>query len=320
MPVALYPLLRWRMDNVLNRRQEWYRHGRDPKYFDDVLAQVGERGPLAASDLSDPGKTRGPWWGWSDGKAALEWLFGAGRVAVSGRRRFERLYDLTERVIPKAVLDAPVPAAEDAKQQLLVLAAEAFGVATAKDLATYFHVDPWWHRPKSGTRRSPSKVPDLLARLVESKRLIPVRVEGWKQAAYMHPPAKVPKEIDARALVTPFDSLIWERDRTSRLFGFDYRIEIYVPAPKRTYGYYVLPFLLGDSLVARVDLKADRKAGTLRVPAAFAEPGVDRRRVAGELGEELRRMADWLELERIDVQRRGTLAPELARVGAVKRS
>lgn len=319
MPVVLYPLFRWRMESYLNERQIWYRHGRDPAYFDDVLAQVGERGPLAASDLSDPGKARGPWWGWSDGKAALEWLYGAGRVAVSGRRGFERLYDLTERVIPRIVLNAPAPPLEEAKKSLLLRAARAFGVSTAKDLSTYFHVDPWWHRPKSGTRRSPSKVPDLLAELIEAKSLIPVRVVGWKQRAYMDPAARAPRRLDARALLTPFDSLIWERDRTSRLFGFDYRIEIYVPAPKRRYGYYVLPFLLGESLVARVDLKADRKRSVLLVPGAFREPDTNAKQVASALGAELRTMAAWLGLERIEVGERGDLAKDLVRALSDKR-
>jgi hypothetical protein len=318
MPIEMYPLFRWRMESYLNERQEWYRHGRDPAYFDEVLEQVRERGPLSASDLTDPGRARGPWWGWSDGKAALEWLYGAGRVAVAGRRGFERRYDVTERVIPQEALRRPVPSKQDARKRLLVMAARAFGVATAKDLATFYYVDPWWHRPKDGKKRSRSEVPGLLAELVEAKELIPVRVEGWKQPAYLHPAAKIPRKVEACALVSPFDSLIWERDRTLRLFGFHYRIEIYVPAPKRQFGYYVLPFLLGEDLVARVDLKADRKEGTLRVPGAFREPETDAKLVAGELAAELRRMADWLGLDRIDVGKKGDLAALLAR--AVKSS
>lgn len=186
-------------------------------------------------------------------------------------------------------------------------------MATARDLGDYFHVDASYERPMNGSKRAPSRLRELVDGLVEDERLIPVRVEGWKERAYLHPSAVAPSRINARALVSPFDPLVWERSRTSRLFDFDYKIEIYVPKAKRRYGYYVLPFLLADRLVARVDLKADRKGGVLRVPGAFAESGVDVGRVASELRAELRQMADWLELEETRVGRRGDLTTPLRR-------
>lgn len=314
LPVTLYPLLRWRMELYGEQNGSWRRDGRDTGYVDAVLDEVAERGPLAASELSDPGHRRGHWWGWADGKAALEWLYSTGRVAVAGRRRFERLYDLTERVIPPSVLEAPPVPADDAKRELLALAARALGVGTATDLADYFHVEVSWWRPKADGKRTPSQLTRLVEELVDAGRLVPARVEGWRQSAYLDPSAKAPTEVRARALVSPFDSLVWERSRTVRLFGFDYRMEIYTPAPKRRYGYYVLPFLLGDTLVARVDLKADRKGGALLVPGAFAEPGTDERVVASELAAELRAMASWLGLRRVEVGERGGLSRRLRRV------
>jgi uncharacterized protein YcaQ len=263
-------------------------------YVDAILAEVAERGPLAASELSQGGRGRGSWWGWSEGKTALEWLFWSGRVTTATRRRFERVYDLTERVLPPAVLGAPTPTEEEAHRSLVRLAARALGVATARDLRDYFRLDAADTRPR-------------LAELVEAGELIPVRVEGWSDPAYLDPAASLPRGVGARALLSPFDSLVWDRPRTERLFGFHYRIALYTPAHLRAHGYYVLPFLLGETLVARVDLKADRAGRVLRVPAAHAENGVSRRSVAAPLIDELRAMAAWLGLERVETSSRGGL-------------
>lgn len=307
LPMSLYNLFSWRMNR--HRDNPWGTgDGRGPGYIEAVIDEVGARGPISASELSDPGKRGGFWWGWADGKRALEWLYSSGRVAVSGRRNFERLYDLTERVIPAEVLRSPAPSPDEQKKELITLAAQAMGVATAKDLTKYFNIDAWWERASKNGKRTPSNINALIAEVVEEGRLKPVAVEGWKGQAYMHPSAKTPAAVNARALVSPFDSLIWERDRTARVFDFSYSIEIYVPAPKRVYGYYVLPFLLGDTFVGRVDLKADRKKGVLSVPAAHREPGSDGRLVAGELAEELQRMAGWLQLDRIEVGVSGNLS------------
>ena len=310
LPIALYPLFRWRMDAHAHGKYQ-LRKATEP-YVAAALAEVEARGPIAASDLTDRGN-RGKHaggWSWSDGKRVMSGLLIAGQVAVAGRRGIEQLYDLTERVIPRAALDAPVPDPEDAKRELLVLAARAMGVSTAKDLADYFHIGGYLDR---GANPETTRVPALVADLVEAGRLLPVTVEGWRNPAFLAPGARVPAVVDARTMLSPFDSMIWERDRVRRLFGFDYRIEIYIPEAKRVHGYYVLPFLLGDALVARVDLKADRTAGALLVQGAFAEAGVDKNRVAAELARELGVMAGWLELDRVDVRERGDLAAALRR-------
>ncbi|MEX1006482.1 MAG: crosslink repair DNA glycosylase YcaQ family protein [Acidimicrobiia bacterium] len=306
LPTALYPMFRWRMDAHAAR---FSGHGRNvaPPFIAAVLAQVEARGPIAVSDLVDRGR-RGNYaggWSWNDGKRVMTWLQLSGRVAVAGRRNIEQLYDLTERVIPRAVLEAPVPDPEDAKRELIVLAVRALGVATMKDLAGYFGIGAHLDR-----RADPkiTRVPALLADLVEDGRLVPVTVDGWRVPAFLEPAARVPAKIDARALLSPFDSMIWDRDRVKRLFGFDYRIEIYIPEAKRIHGYYVVPFLLGDTLVARVDLKADRKNGALLVQSAFAEPRVEKKHVARELWQELRAMAAWLDLDRVQVRNAGDLA------------
>src|SRR5215218_1252445 len=203
-------------------------------------------------------------WNWSEEKTALEYLFFSGQVCAARRVNFERLYDLPERVLPPEVLEAPTPTQEEAQRQLLLIAAKRLGVATEPDLGDYFRLP-----------RSESKA--RVAELAEDGALVPVRVESWSQPAYLSAerPAGLRRVASARALLTPFDSLVWARERAERLFGFRYRIEVYVPAPKRVYGYYVLPFLLGDRLVARVDLKSDRQAGVLRVRGAFAEPDAE---------------------------------------------
>jgi hypothetical protein len=307
LPTESYPLFRWRMDQwssdgaegpAMARRQAWRAEHAD--YLAAVLEEVAEAGPLAASQLSDPRRRAGEWWERrSDGRRALELLFGAGVLAGWRSANFERVYDLTERVIPSAVLDLPVPTAEDAQRELLSTAARCLGVATVADLADYFGI----RTPVARGR---------VAELVEMGRLIPVSVEGWRQPAYaVANPRPRPPRRDHATLLSPFDSLIWNRDRVERLFDFRYRIEIYVPEHLRTHGYYVLPLLLGDRLVARFDLKADRKAGAVRVAAAHLEPGVTPDSVIGPAVTELRALGDWLGLERIDVVARGDLAPAL---------
>jgi uncharacterized protein YcaQ len=290
-------------------------------YMAKVYAEVAERGPITAAALSNPGKRSGSWWGWwgsANGKATLEHLYDAGLVAIAGRRGFERLYDITERIIPQAALDASAPSREEAMKQLICLAAKAYGVGTFGDVTGYFNIDGWRDRMPPGPRWTWPKGPDgrrdrpiakrLVSELVEEERLVPARVEGWKESAYLHPQARVPRTIDACGLVTPFDSLVWERSRIERLFGMKYTIEMYVPPPKRVYGYYVCPFLFGDTLAARCDLKADRAHKILMVHSAFLEPGQDARRVVPALVSELRLMQEWLELDRIKVSQRGDLA------------
>jgi uncharacterized protein len=294
----LQPLLRWRMDPARassNGLGKWARDRRD--FVEDVHRRIAAEGPLGVGALGAEQRGSG-WWEWSDGKTALEWLFLVGRVSVARRTNFARLYDLTERVLPAGVLAAPTPARVDAHRELLALAACALGVGTARDVADYFRLNATSARV-------------LLDELVASGRLERVRVEGWKEPAYLDPAADAPRRVAARALLSPFDPLVFERRRTERIFGLRYRLEMYVPEPKRVHGYYVMPFLLGDALVARVDVRAVRAAGELHVPGAFLEPGRDARDVASALADELRVLARWLGLERIRVGRRGDLAAAL---------
>jgi uncharacterized protein YcaQ len=278
------------MNKHTERTQEYMRSGRGA-YMAKVYGEVAEHGPISAAALSDRGKRSPGWWGWwgsGNGKATLEHLYDAGLVAIAGRRGFERLYDIAERVIPQAALNAAVPQRDEAMKQLICLGAKAYGVGTFADITGYFHLDGWHDRMPSGPRWTWTKNPDgrrakpiakrLVSELVEEKRLLPASVEGWKEPAYLHPGARVPRTVDARGLVTPFDSLVWDRSRMERLFGMKYTIEMYTPPPKRVYGYYVCPFLLGDTLVARCDLKADRTQKILLVQSAFLEPGQDARR------------------------------------------
>ena len=319
MPVALYPLLRYRMH--LNGTREYMRTPEGANLA-KVYEEVAERGPLTVGELSDPGKRSGKWWGWGDGKLRLEALYDAGLVAIAGRRGFERVYDIAERVIPKSALDAPAPDRDESMKQLICLGAKAYGVGTLTDIVGYFKTDgwhdrgirwPWWkHEGEMGTgKRLKAVSKRLVDELVEEGRLVPATVEGWNERAFMVPGTRMPKSVDARALVTPFDSLVWERDRIDRLFGMKYSIEIYLPAEKRVYGYYVFPFLLGDTLVARCDLKADRERRVLMVRSAFLEKGQTASRVAAALAEELDVMREWLGLDRTEVASRGNLAASL---------
>jgi uncharacterized protein len=288
IPVVLQPHLRWRMERAAH--EAWGGMRRIARERPDLpgrlLEEVRDRGPVAASELAEEGPRRaGPWWDWSDVKRAMEWLFWSGQVTTARRRGFERLYDLPERVLPPAVLAAPTPSVDDAQRELVRVAARACGVATERDLRDYFRLPTAEGRAR-------------VAELVEAGELLPVEIEGWRTPGLLWHDARVPRRVDARALVSPFDSLVWERSRVERLFGMRYRIEIYVPRPQRVHGYYVLPFLLDDTLVARADLKADRRAGVLRVPAVHLEPGAPAE-TAAALRDELELLASWLGLERV---------------------
>ena len=300
LPVEQFPLLRHRMEEVRSGAMHSFARERGG-YVEAIYREVAGRGPLAVSDLEDPGRNRNrPWWGRSDGKLALEWLFATGRLAAMRRGNFVRVYDLVERVIPPHLLAAPAPPEQDAQRELLRLAGRALGVGTLADLADYYRI------------RTPQAQPRV-RELVEEGELAEVRVEGWSRPAYLHRDARIPRQVRASALLSPFDSLIWFRDRTERLFDFRYRIEIYVPAPQRRYGYYVFPFLKGEVLAGRVDLKADRANGVLIVRGAYLEEGCEAGEVAAGLAVQLGSMAAWLGLSEVMVEGRGSLAGPLRR-------
>ena len=292
LPMSMYPLMRWRMIRAsrgegIYQQLACFGHERQD-VIRRVLASVREQGALGAGSLSTRQEKAGPWWDWSAEKHALEWLFAAGEVTVAGRRGFERLYDLPERVFPASVLQQPQPDEAQAQRALLLHAAEALGVATEKDLRDYFRLGPADSRGR-------------LAELEEAGELLRCEVQGWKQPAWCRPAAKIPRKVAASALLSPFDSLVWERSRTERLFDFRYRLEIYTPVHKRVYGYYVLPFLHNERIAARVDLRAERALGRLAVHAVHEEePGLDEEGVQA-LAINLRRMADWLGLERVQL-------------------
>jgi uncharacterized protein len=299
-PVAHHRLLRHRM-----RTGRWKLglglEREEPQYLDAVLEEVAELGPLAVNQLTEPGERSGPWWGYSKGKLALEWLYVTGRLAIRERRpSFVTVYDLPERVLPPEVLSQPDLSDDDAKQELVRIAARSLGVATAADLGDYFRLP----------RR---EVPHLVAALVRSGEVEAVQVEGWSEPAYLDPAARRPRRVPARALLSPFDPVVWYRPRAERLFGFRYRIEIYVPAERRVHGYYVLPFLLDDELVARVDLKADRASARLLVRGAFIEAHASPDRVAPALAASLDELARWLGLDGVSVDDHGDLASSLRR-------
>ncbi len=305
VPIGIEPLLRWRQQKFAT--EPWPRVDatrRDhPGFLDTVLAVIDEQGPMSAGEiekaLEAPGRGISGWWEWSITKTTCEYLFAIGAIGVAYRRGFERCYDLMDRVLPAAVLDTPTPSEADAKRQLMALAARHHGIGTASDLADYYRI-------KLTSARL------ALAELVEEGELIPVRVQGWTEDGYLHRDARVPRRVAGAALLCPFDPLIWERARTERLFDFHYRIEIYTPAHKRVHGYYVMPLLVGDALVGRFDLKADRQAGALLVQAAWAEPERATAEVGHRAVEELQRMAGWLGLGEVVVRDRGNLPLPLA--------
>lgn len=288
IPLESFPLLRWRMARAAQGAAGWggvIRFGQENQaVVARALAEVADRGPIGASALSEGGKAQGAWWGWSQGKRAMEYLFWTGQVTTAERRKgFERVYDLTERVIPRDLLNTPIPQENEAQRALLTIAATAMGVATLRDLRDYFRL------PLADTKAR-------IAELCEEGALIPVSVEGWRQPAYMPRGVKPAREMEGAALLSPFDNLIWERDRAERLFGTRIKLEIYTPQHQRKHGYYVLPFLLNGRIAARVDLKSDRKAGELLVHAAHLEPGADAGATATALAAELARLSTWLKL------------------------
>jgi hypothetical protein len=301
LPLDLQPLFRWRMERA-RRGEMWSGLARFARergdYIDQVLAQIERGGPVTGGDFAD-GRRQAGWWSWTNGKRALEWLLWAGFVTVRTRRGFERVYDLTERVLPAAVLARPTPTEAEAHRALLALAGRAMGVATAGDLRDYFRL------PLAETRAR-------LAELVEAGELEAVTVEGWRQPAFLAPGATAPRRPAANALLSPFDNLIWRRERAERLFGTRIRLEIYTPSARREHGYYVLPFLLGEAITARVDLKSDRKGGRLLVQAAHLEPGAQGEAVAPALARELERLSAWLGLGAVQAAPKGGLAGALA--------
>jgi len=283
-----WPLLRWRMERARDGRGTWgniARAGREQRALvKAVRERIAKEGPLAASDF-EGAASQGSWWGWSDTKRALEYLFWSGEVTTRRRRTsFEREYDLVERVIPADVLARTVGEAE-AQRELILVAARAFGVATESDLRDYFRLD------LADARRA-------VAELVEAGALVALAVEGWRAPAYAVPPLRIPRKDVGRALLSPFDSLIWNRQRAQRLFDFDYRIEIYTPAHKRVHGYYVLPYLIDGRLAARLDLKHDRATATLRAHSVHLERGVRASELAEPLRADLDEFAAWLGAER----------------------
>jgi uncharacterized protein YcaQ len=301
--VRHHHLLRWRMAET----HAWLGPSSVAARFPDLVAaleaEVLANGPVSAGELDEDSGRKGPWWGWSNTKRALEYLFWAGRIGALRRGNFERVYCDPSQSVPPEALERPTPADLDAKRELLRFAARAHGVGTARDLADY------WRQPITESRR-------LLRELVSDGELQEVAVEGWREPAYLDPTVTVPRRVDACALVSPFDQAMWERSRVERLHDFRYTIEIYVPKPKRVHGYYVLPFLLGDTYVARVDLKADRAGRRLLVQAAHAEADLARRgtddvEVAVRLAGELRDLAGWLDLDDITIVGPGDLAPAL---------
>jgi uncharacterized protein YcaQ len=305
MPVDLWPVMQHRM--AIADRLAWGGMRsiarEQPELVRWVLEEVSRAGPLTARDVEgDLPRRRDQWgWNWSEAKRALEYLFFEGSVTVAHRNgAFERVYDLPERVLPAAVLARPTPSDDESARELVRRAARSHGVATVQDLRDYFRMEV-----------APAQ--QAVAELVEDGELLPVAVEGWRRPAYLHRDARLPRRVDARALLSPFDPVVWERRRTEDLYGFRYRIEIYVPPAKRVFGYYVLPFLLGDRLVARVDLKSDRSSGVLRVLGAYAEEHAPPE-TPSELALELRALAGWLGLDDVLVADRGDLAPTLGAV------
>jgi hypothetical protein len=296
LPIEQYPMLahrmakghRWHIERMAAEKMA---------YFERVLELVRERGPVTAGEVESASPAG--WWNWSEGKQALEWHFAHGSLAVRERRNFARVYDLPERVFSSEVLNRPALPQEAAHRQMLTLGARALGLGTEADVADYYRLKLGEARPR-------------LRELVDAGELELVEVEDWAEPAYLVPCPAVPGAEGTAALLGPFDSLVWNRARTERLFGFRYRIEIYTPAPRRTFGYYVMPFLKDGRLVGRADLKADRKAKALLLRGAFAEPGCDTAETAASLEGELHRVAEWLGLERIVVTPNGELAHRLA--------
>lgn len=310
MPVELWPQMRWRMRRFQERGQKWEAIQHNPGLVGSLLSQLRDGGAKTARDLEAglPREKQHWGWNWSEEKKVLEFLFLTGQVAIAGRNsQFERLYDLAERVLPADVLNVPEPTEHEAKLELTRRAARSHGVATVRDLADYYRFDI----------ASAQKAVQILT---ETGELFPVVVEGWDRPAYLHRDARIPRRVAARALLSPFDPVVWERSRTESLFDFHYRIGIYTPAAQRVHGYYALPFLLGDRIVARTDLKADRAGSVLVVKGAWAEAGAPGE-TAEELAAELWRLAGWLGLAEVVMEPVGDLSTSLsATVSAAART
>ena len=299
-PVEDLPLWSWRKAEY-RARDPWFPDfaGDHEALMRELLDVLRGEGPLAASDIEhEENRRHGPWWGWSAVKRGLEILFRRGDVVSAGRTRFERRYALPEQVLPDSVLGVEVPRA-DAIRELVRRSAVALGIGTAADLADYYRLR---------TDDTRAAVRDL----EEAGELVPVRVDGWRQRAWIHRDAKRPSRLRASALLSPFDPVVWDRGRAERMFGFRYRIEIYTPAPKRVFGYYSLPILLDDRLVGRIDLKSDRKAGVLRVQSAWHEEGADAAPAdPGRVAALVRAAGAWQGLDEVTVADRGTLSAAL---------
>lgn len=299
VPRADWPLWAFRraeMRAKYARPGTWF--AEHPEMVAFVLAELAANGPMAASEIEhEENVRRGPWWGLSDIKEALEYLFVFGEVVTAGRKGFERVYALPEHILSPELLGPAVPA-DDAQRELVRRALGAHGIGTAKDIADYY-------------RLYVATTARLLEELVDSGEAEKVAVEGWKAPAYVAAGARIPRRIETAALLSPFDPVVWERDRTERMFGFRYRIEIYTPAPKRVYGYYTLPALVDEQLVGRIDLKSDRQAGLLRVQSAWREEhapaGAEERLVPV-----IRELAAWQGLGDVVVADKGDLARDLA--------
>jgi uncharacterized protein len=307
MPVDLWPVMQHRMARYRDGQHKWWGTVVTDELIASLLAEIADRGASTARDLDDGlPRTKQHWgWNWSTTRRALDYMYMVGDVAIAGRNsQFEIRYDLPERVIPRVYLDAPTPTEAEAAKELVRRAARSHGVATVRDLADYYRMRAIPGQGQTGTQQ-------VVAELVEEGELEPVRLEGVTRPAYLHRDARLPRRVDARALLSPFDPLVWERERTEALFDFFYRIEIYTPVEKRIHGYYVLPFLLGDRIVGRVDLKADRRVGQLLVKGAYAEPGAPDA-TPEELALELERLAGWLGLDTVVVEPRGDLATALS--------
>jgi uncharacterized protein len=300
VPMSLHPLMRWRMhraqkhDGIYKSMDEF---GRTEKAFlKQTLKHIEKTGPIRASEVPGTGKSSGGWWGWSKGKLALETLFDQGLVTAHARDRFERIYDVTERVIPNAVLALPTPNEKEVFQKLIVMSAQALGIATEIDLRDYFRL------PVNEARQA-------ITAAREAGQIEMIKVEGWKNDAYVQSGAKIPNKAGGNALLSPFDPIVWNRERAERLFNFHYRIELYTPESKRKFGYYVLPFLQGETLTGRLCLKSDRENGKLIVNEAHIEPNCNPQSTANAMASELKAMSSWLGLKGVIVGRRGKLAP-----------
>ena len=302
VPMEMHPLMRWRMNRARSGNgtyRSMSQFAKDEKVFlKKTIQHIRKNGPMGASSIPGSGKGEGGWWGWSKGKMTMETLFDQGLVTTHRRDKFERIYDVPERVIPSEILNAATPSESETFRTLISLSAQALGIATEFDLRDYFRL------PIAETKAA-------IAECVENGDLIPVKVDGWTKPTFIHKSTKLPRKAGATALLSPFDPLCWERDRTERLFNFHYRIEIYTPQPKRKFGYYVLPFLNGEDISGRVCLKADREAGTLRANAIHHEEMVDPAETAKAMAGELVKMAEWLGLPNVEVKKSGNLAKYL---------